>query len=369
MCYSKGMSNETALALREIEILFRPFRHRKIELSNRLVMAPMTRNFATDGIPTPEMARYYRRRAEHELGLIITEGAAIDDPASAADPDTPHFYGGTALRGWKRICRAVHATNCKIVPQLWHVGMARPTDGSAPNPDALPIGPSGIDPISLQQTTVPMSRGRIAEVVASFARAAADTKRLGFDGVEIQGAHGFLIDQFLWAATNHRQDEYGGDLQRRVRFAREVVQAVRKVVGRSFPILFRISQWKLGHYDARLANTPEELAEIVQPLSEAGVDIFDCSTQYYDKAEFAGSPHTLATWVRHLTGKPTICVGEIGIENTPLSRLAQMLSANNFDLIALGRALLADHAWASKIHLGLEHTITPFTKRALGKLL
>lgn len=363
------MNTGTALALREIEILFRPFRHRKIELTSRLVMAPMTRNFATDGIPTPEMARYYRRRAEHELGLIITEGTAIDDPAAAADPDTPHFYGGAALRAWKYICRSVHATNCKIIPQLWHVGMARPTDGSAPNPLVMPIGPSGIDPITLQQTAAPMSRSRIAEVVASFARAAENAQRLGFDGVEIQGAHGFLIDQFLWAATNRRQDEYGGDLPRRVRFAREVVQAVRKAVGRRFPILFRLSQWKIDHYDARLADTPEELAEIVQPLCDAGVDIFDCSTQHYDKPEFPDSPRTLAAWVRQLTGRPTICVGEVGMRTTPLTQLAQMLSSNEFDLIALGRALLADHAWASKIHSGREHTITPFTPRALGKLL
>jgi 2,4-dienoyl-CoA reductase-like NADH-dependent reductase (Old Yellow Enzyme family) len=128
------MKTGTALALRDIEILFSPFIHRKIELTSRLVMAPMTRHFATDGIPTPEMARYYRRRAEHELGLIITEGTTIDDPAAAADCDTPCFFGGAALRGWKHICRSVHATNCKIIPQLWHVGMARPTDGSAPNP-------------------------------------------------------------------------------------------------------------------------------------------------------------------------------------------------------------------------------------------
>lgn len=363
------MNTGTALALREIEILFRPFSHRKIELINHLVMAPMTRNFATDGIPSPDMARYYRRRAEHELGLIITEGAAIDDPAAAATPDTPHFYGGTALRAWKHICRSVHATNCKIIPQLCHVGMARPTDGSAPAPQALPIGPSGIDPVTLQQTAAPMSRSRIAEVIASFARAAAHAKQLGFDGVEIQGAHGFLIDQFLWAATNQRQDEYGGDLPRRVRFAREVVQAVRKAVGRRFPILFRLSQWKIEHYEARLADTPTELSEIVLPLSEAGVDIFDCSTQHYDRPEFSGSPRTLAAWVRYLTGKPTICVGEIGMYPDPLTRLSQMLSANEFDLIAIGRALLADHAWASKTHAGMEHTITPFSPRALGKLL
>lgn len=363
------MHTNTALALRDIEILFSPFRHRKINLTTRLVMAPMTRNFAADGIPTPDMADYYRRRAENELGLIITEGAVIDDPASAADPDTPRFYGGAALRGWKHICRSVHTTDCKIIPQLWHVGMARPTDGSAPNPQEPPIGPSGIHPQTLQQVAAPMSKNRIHEIVASYARAAANARRLGFDGVEIQGAHGFLIDQFLWAATNHRTDEYGGDLPRRVRFATEVVQAVRKAVGRHFPILFRLSQWKIEHYDACIAHTPEELEEIVQPLSEAGVDIFDCSTRFYDEPAFAGSPLTLAGWVRHITGKPTIGVGAVGVERASVLPLLKQMNAQQLDLIAIGRALLADYAWAHKFHLGQERSIAPFTQHSLGRLL
>lgn len=363
------MDTKTALALRDIEALFRPFLHRKITLNTRLVMAPMTRNFAADGIPTSDMAQYYRRRAENELGLIITEGAVIDDPAAAACSDTPHFFGGAALRGWKYICRSVHATNCKIIPQLWHVGMNRPMDGSAPNPEELPIGPSGIHPVTLQQLTAPMSHSRIQEVIASFARAATNARRLGFDGVEIQGAHGFLVDQFLWAATNHRTDEYGGDQTRRTRFAVEIVQAVRKAVGRSFPIIFRLSQWKIGHYHARLVHTPEELAEIVLPLSEAGVDIFDCSTQYYDTAEFPGSPRTLAGWVRHISGKPVISVGAVGVERKQHSRLWEMLNAQELDLIAIGRALLADHEWARKTHLGQDGSITTFTPHALGRLI
>lgn len=363
------MDTRTALALRDIEALFRPFQHRKISLATRLVMAPMTRNFALNGMPTPDMAAYYRRRAENELGLIITEGSVIDDPAAAADPDTPRFFGGSALRAWKHICRSVHATNCKIIPQLWHVGMARPMDGSAPHPQYEPIGPSGIHPVTLRQLTAPMSHSRIQEVIASFARAAANARRLGFDGVEIQGAHGFLVDQFLWEATNRRTDEYGGDLPRRVRFATEVVQAIRKAVGRYFPILFRLSQWKIEHYHARLAHTPEELAQIVLPLSEAGVDIFDCSTQYYDTAEFPGSPRTLAGWVRHISGKPVISVGAVGVERKQHSRLWEMLNAQELDLIAIGRALLADHEWARKTHLGQDESITTFTPHALGRLI
>ncbi len=363
------MNTENTLALRDIEILFRPFQHRKIQLSSRLVMAPISRNFAEDGIPTPDLALYYRRRAENELGLIITEGCAIDDPAAAADPYTPHFFGGAALRSWKRVCRTVHATGCKIIPQLLHAGLARPVEENATSPEQEPIGPSGIHPVSLQQIAPPMSRSRIQEVAASFARAAAHARRLCFDGVEIQGGHGFLIDQFLWAATNHRTDEFGGDLPRSVRFALEVVHAVRKAVGRNFPILFRLSQWKPEHYSARLANTPEELAAIVLPLSDAGVDIFDCSSQYYDTPEFDGSPRTLAGWVRSITGKPVIGSGAVGVERTPRTSLQEMLNRREMDLIALGRALMADYAWAHKMHQGLENSIFPFSSQSLGRLI
>lgn len=346
-------------------------------------MAPMTRSFAPGGLPTAEMAAYYWRRAVNELGLIITEGVIINDPSASADANCPHFYGGAALRAWKNIAQAVHTTPCKIAPQLWHVGMARPFNGDIPHPESAPIGPSGIDPVSLQRTGETMSRSRIASVIDAYAQAAADARRLGFDAVEIHGAHGYLIDQFLWAATNKRTDEYGGDLVGRTRFAREVVQAVRKAVGRRFPIIFRLSQWKVGHYDARLATDPRELAELLAPLSEAGVDIFHCSTRRFDRSEFTGSSLNLAGWVKKLTGKPTIAVGSVGLDREftaeslrspaasaphSLPRLAQMLSAGEFDLIAVGRALLADPAWASKVHHARLDDITPFTKQSLARL-
>ena len=118
-----------------------------------------------------------------------------------------------------------------------------------------------------------------------------------------------------------------------------------------------------------MVHTPEELAEIVLPLSEAGVDIFDCSTQYYDTAEFPGSPRTLAGWVRHISGKPVISVGAVGVERKQHSRLWEMLNAQELDLIAIGRALLADHEWARKTHLGQDGSITTFTPHALGRLI
>lgn len=154
-------------------------------------------------------------------------------------------------------------------------------------------------------------------------------------------------------------------------------------MGRHFPILFRFSQWKPEHYDARLANTPTQLATLLTPLSDAGVDIFDCSTRSFSAPEFEGSALSLAGWVHQLTGKPTIAVGSVGLsrEFTPsetysplsvpasnITRLLQMMQAGEFDLVAIGRALLADPAWAYKQHLGQETSISPFSHRILGRL-
>jgi 2,4-dienoyl-CoA reductase-like NADH-dependent reductase (Old Yellow Enzyme family) len=127
---------------RSVAPLFRPFALSKLSLANRVVMAPMTRQMSPGGIPGPEVAAYYRRRAENGTGLIITEGTVVDDPVSTMNVDIPNFYG-PALDGWLRVVDAVHEVGGKIMPQLWHVGMARnPTE--APHPELPSAGPSGL---------------------------------------------------------------------------------------------------------------------------------------------------------------------------------------------------------------------------------
>jgi 2,4-dienoyl-CoA reductase-like NADH-dependent reductase (Old Yellow Enzyme family) len=185
---------------RSIAPLFRPFALSKLSLANRVVMAPMTRQMSPGGIPGPEVAAYYRRRAESGTGLIITEGTVVDDPVSTMSVDIPNFYG-PALDGWLRVVDAVHEVGGKIMPQLWHVGMAR-NPAKAPHPELPSAGPSGLTmrgfPGLTQpglQHSEPMTREHIRRVVEAFGQAAADAQRLGFDGVEIHGAHGYLIDQ------------------------------------------------------------------------------------------------------------------------------------------------------------------------------
>ena len=365
----------------DLKLLFQPFRLRSLELKNRIVMAPMTRSFSPGGIPTPDVAEYYVRRAQGEVGLIITEGTVVNRPASSNDPNIPHCYGEEALRGWKGVVDAVHSAGGLIAPQIWHMGVVEPNaSGWLP---ATPFeGPSGLVAPG-KVGGVAMTEKAITETIGAFAQAAANAKRIGFNAVEIHGAHGYLIDQFFWHPTNQRTDGWGGEkLPERSRFAVEIVRAVRQAVGLEFAISFRISQWKLQDYKARLALTPAELAAWLLPLADAGVDIFHCSQRRFEDAEFATSDLNLAGWVKKLTGKPSITVGSIGLSGdflaafkgesskpSNLDELLRRLDRGDFDLVAIGRQLITNADWPRLIHEGHASEIVGFDKKALTSLV
>jgi 2,4-dienoyl-CoA reductase-like NADH-dependent reductase (Old Yellow Enzyme family) len=219
-------------------------------------------------------------------------------------------------------------------------------------------------------------------VVAAFGQAAADAKRLGFDAAELHGAHGYLIDQFFWAGANGREDRYNGaGIAERSRFAVEVVRAVQAAVGPDFPIILRLSQWKQQDFGARLATTPDEMAAWLQPLVDAGADILQRSQRRFWQAEFDGSDLNFAGWAKKLTGAPTITVGSArlsgefiaayggeGSQPASLDDLLRRLDRGDFDLVAVGRALLQDPQWARKVHEGRTGELMPFEASAMASL-
>lgn len=364
-----------------VGLLFQPFSVGSLLLPNRIVMAPMTREQSPDGVPGPNVAAYYARRAANNVGLIITEGTVVDHPSSASSANVPRFYGDAALAGWAGVRQAVHEAGGRIMVQLWHVGADRKVD-NPPIQGVPPSSPSGLD-LTGKRVGEPMSDSDIADVIAAFATAAGHARRLGFDGIELHGAHGYLIDQFLWSQTNRRTDRYGGDLVARTRFAAEVVAACRRAVGPDFPISFRFSQWKISDFSARLVESPQELELLLEPLVTAGVDLFHCSTRRFWLPEFDGAGMSLAAWVKKLTGKATIAVGSVGLDNSEfqtallqgkgadnaaLDDVAERMLRGEFDLVAVGRALLADPAWATKIRYGRTEELVPFTVSALAEL-
>ncbi|MDD2925493.1 alkene reductase [Rhodoferax sp.] len=220
--------------------LFDPVRAGDLQLANRIVMAPLTRNRAPEAIPTPLMVEYYTQRAS--AGLLITEGAAISQQGQGY-ADVPGLYGTEQLDGWKKVTQSVHAAGGKIVVQLWHVGRVshtslQPHGGQPVAPSALRANtrtvlinngvPSFVEtsePRALQAYELP----DIVHTYQAAARNAVETA--GFDGVEIHAANGYLLDQFLKAGTNERRDDFGGSIENRARLVLEVVRAVTEAVG------------------------------------------------------------------------------------------------------------------------------------------
>jgi 2,4-dienoyl-CoA reductase-like NADH-dependent reductase (Old Yellow Enzyme family) len=351
------------------DALFRPFQLNGLTLKNRIVMAPMTRSHSPEGVPGEDVAAYYRRRAEGGVGLIITEGTYPNHPAAGFDPKVPRFYGEDALDGWRRVVEQVHAAGGLIFPQLWHVG-AVVSPGQTPAQGITPIGPES------------MTQVDIDSMIGAYAKGAHDAKELGFDGVELHGAHGYLIDQFFWEETNQRTDQYGGDLVSRTRFAAEILQEVRKRVGPNFPVVLRWSQMKIKDFDAKLVRTPQELERFLRPLVDAGADAFHSSTRRFWQPEFPGSDLNLAGWTKKLTGKPAITVGSVTLSQdlmtsfgtdgaagvTGIDNLLERLEREEFDLVAIGRSLIVNPAWPAIVRRGALAELLPFNRAALGEL-
>ncbi|MEU9497706.1 NADH:flavin oxidoreductase [Streptomyces sp. NPDC048196] len=374
------MTDTVSAASRAAEILSRPVTLNGLTVPNRIAMAPMTRMFSPDGVPGEDVRSYYARRAAAGVGLIVTEGTYVGHESAGQSDRVPRFHGEQQLAGWTKVVEAVHEAGGTIVPQLWHIGMVR-NQGEPPFADAPAVGPSGLVTAGAEPTGRAMTQQDLDDVVAAFAQAAADAERIGFDGVEIHGAHGYLVDQFLWAGTNRRTDAYGGDPVARTKFGAEIVAAVRERVSAEFPVIFRYSQWKQQDYTARLAETPEELEAILTPLAAAGVDAFHASTRRYWLPEFDGSDLNLAGWSKKLTGRPTISVGSVGLDGDFLrsfagqgapvrgiDNLLDRLERDEFDMVAVGRALLQDPEWAAKVLANRFEELKPYDAAALKTL-
>jgi 2,4-dienoyl-CoA reductase-like NADH-dependent reductase (Old Yellow Enzyme family) len=363
-----------------LDTLFTPFSIKGLALPNRIVMAPMTRSKSPGGVATKDVAAYYARRAANQVGLIISEGTGVERPASLNDPDIPRFHGDSELAAWKDVIDAVHAQGGAMAPQLWHVGAVR-----SRHKDWAPSGPydspSGVSSPG-HRFGEPMTDAEVADAIAAFGRAAGEARRLGFDAVELHGAHGYLIDQFFWEGTNERDDVFGGpSIGERARFAAEILKSVRAAVGPDFPVIIRLSQWKQQDFTVRLAHTPAEMEAWLQPLVDAGADVLHCSQRRFWEAEFEGSDLNFAGWAKKLTGVPTITVGSVGLSGefiasyggesskpASLDELLRRLDRGDFDLVAVGRAVLQDPEWAVKVREGRREELMEFERSAMATL-
>ena len=378
-----------------IEPLLSPFALRGMALANRIAMAPMTRYFSPGGVPGDEVPGYYRRRAERGVGLVVTEGIGIAHPVSVDHPGVPLLHGDAAIARWSEIVDGVHAGGAKILPQLWHQGAMWNVEYAGDPRGMEAVRPSGIwgpadGVISISETsrdtaaateTRPMSDEDIQDVIDAYGVSARNAIAAGFDGIAIHAAHGYLIDTFFWHETNRRVDRFGGDHKARATFGAEVVKTIRRMIGEDMPIVLRFSQFKMQDYRARLAENPDELAQLLIPLADAGVDMFDGSQRYFDTPIFDGSPLNLAGWAKRLTGKASMTVGGVGLgrangsakhiddsqkSTDNLPQLVARFEKGEFDMVAVGRSLLNDPAWLEKAIAGAE--FSPFDSANLDRL-
>ncbi|MDG9978915.1 alkene reductase [Ectopseudomonas oleovorans] len=335
-----------------INKLFSPTRIGPYDLRNRIVLPPLTRSRSSQpgNIPNDLMATYYRQRAS--AGFMVTEGTQIE-PRGQGYAWTPGIHSQEQIEGWKKVTEAVHAEGGVIFAQLWHVGRVSHTS-LQPNGDA-PVAPSALPARSvkvfietgpgtgtLADPSEPraLSTAEVKELVQLYATAARNALEAGFDGVELHCANGYLVNQFISAHTNCRTDEYGGSLQNRLRFLREITHAVADVVGADrlgvrFAPLFASTD-ELRVYLGLLEDNPHETyIEAVKVLEEIGVAYLSLAEADWDEAPEL--PATFRNAVREVFSGRIIYAGRYTAE-----RAAAAIEAGWADLIAFGRPFIAN---------------------------
>lgn len=358
-------------------MLFEEYKLKNLVLRNRVVMAPMTRNQSPGGIPTDDVISYYARRARAEVGLIITEGIEVSHKASSAYPNVPRLDTNEAREGWKKVVDGIKNNNGAVIAQLWHCGGFRKL-GMQPNPEVPGYTASGLVKPG-KKVAHEMTIKDIKETIDAYASDAKICQDLGFDGVEIHGAHGYLIDNFLWGGTNIREDSYGGSIGKRSQFVSDIIKAVKENVDDTFIVGLRFSQWKQHDFSAKLASTPDDLRKILIPPVEAGLDFLHSSMRRFWENEFEDSEENLAYWTKKISNIPTIGVGSVGLDSdfidmtapakpTSIDKALDDIAKEKYDLIAVGRALLSDYEWVVKMKEGRLNDVIPYTKDALLNL-
>jgi 2,4-dienoyl-CoA reductase-like NADH-dependent reductase (Old Yellow Enzyme family) len=327
-----------------IASLFRPLPFGGRVLRNRIVMAPMTRRFSPGGLPGRDVLEYYRRRAEGGVGLIVTEGGCIDPPSARLEPAVPAFFRSGAPAAWQRIIAAVHAAGAAIIPQLWHGHLG----------ESNAEGRDGLFP----------DEARSASLAEEYARMALRLRRIGFDGLEVQGGGKHTADLFVAEHKNGRP------------VAARIIQAIRSSVGTDFPIVLRVNEWRRSDGKTPFARDESELAALLRPCVEAGTDMLHMETSTclaWQNGRPLPAEQSLAVRVQALLRCPAIAVGHIAVPDElgtleQLRILALAVAQGKLALLAVGRALLADPRWVEKLRDGRLAAAIPYSEEMLRRL-
>jgi 2,4-dienoyl-CoA reductase-like NADH-dependent reductase (Old Yellow Enzyme family)/thioredoxin reductase len=328
--------------------LFEPGSIGRLKIRNRIVMPPMATNYAAaDGKVTDLMIAHYEQRAAGGVGLIITEGTCPDFPVGKGWPNEAGIDDDKYIPGFKRLVDAVHKHGAKIAMQLHHAGREARQQFTGKQP----VAPSSIPASGTADVPRELTVDEIKALVNCFAIAAARARKCGFDGVEIHGAHGYLIHQFLSLRSNKRTDSYGGDLANRSRFLLEVIGAVRSKVGADYPVWCRINAEEMGPKSI----SSEDLPAIAKMAEKAGCDAVHVSVYgLRTMTDVAGELLPYAESVKKAVGVPVIAVGFMSPEVGNMALLE-----GKADFIAMGRRLLCDAEIPNKLMEGRPEDIVP----------
>jgi 2,4-dienoyl-CoA reductase-like NADH-dependent reductase (Old Yellow Enzyme family) len=366
-----------------LDALFTPLQIRNLTVRNRFVMPGMQRGFMEDGAPTARMVEYMRRCAAGGPGLIISESTSPDHPSAYWQPVMGRMETAT-LGAWQKVVDAVHAGGAAFLLQIWHPGSMRKVAAGHPLASYPAWSPSGLIQGGRSNGHA-MTREDLQELKLAYVQAAQHARSLGFDGVEVHSAHGYLLDQFLWAETNRREDEYGGSsLAQRARYSAEIVAAIRAAVGESFVISYRFSQFKEVDYGACVASSPQDLQGMLTLLRSSGVDMFNVSSRRFRKPEWPEHPHpdySIAEWAKSLTDAPVMTCGSVGVNvemfanlfddeepsqqcaERDLQLLAERVAHGRLDLVGVGRMHIANNDFVNKVRAGRFQDLALFNKR------
>ncbi|MEW6440141.1 MAG: FAD-dependent oxidoreductase [bacterium] len=333
--------------------LFEPGRIGRVRLRNRVIMPPMATNFAgPSGEVTERLIRYYVERAKGKVGLIIVENVQVKYPEGKNVACQLRLDDDKYVAGFQELAEAVHGYGAAIFMQIHHAG--REYHG---NEGAEGVAPSAIPDGLLQVPVRELTAGEILDLVERFSETALRAKKAGMDGVELHGAHGYLINQFMSPHTNQRIDDWGGTFERRMRFPLEIIKKTRAKVGPDFPLSFRLSADEFVPGGLKI----EDSVRISKMLEGAGIDILHASAGIYESLPIIAEPMRfeegwrsyLAAEIRKHVKIPVIAVGVI---RTPAVAEA-ILRDGKADFVAVGRTLIADPHWALKAQEGRDEDI------------
>lgn len=341
--------------------IFLPVQFGNLALKNRVALAPMTRVSASaEGLVTEKMLKYYLRFVRGGFGLLITEGIYIDESHSQGYLYQPGITNQAHIESWRKLTQEVHHGGGHIIAQIMHAGAL--TQGNRFTTER--IAPSAVQPKGEQlgmyrgsgsyRAPREITKKEIQEVIDSFAKAAVHTREAGFDGVEIHGANGYILDQFLTDYTNLRADEYGGSTENRVRLSAEVIQKIRAAVGPDYPVGIRISQAKVNDYDHKWRGGESDAEIIFRRLAQAGADFIHV-TEYDAALPAFGTGLTLAALAKKYGKVAVIANGNLEDPN----KANALLEKGEADLVALGKGALANRDWPNRVLQG--ESIRSFT--------